>query len=336
MKPTRAASSGAPSYSRKETSMTLATRPAPISINTIDELARISDMFAKSGLFTDAKDAAQAGVKIMAGQSWGIDPFNAMSGIFIIKGKPTISAGLMAAAVKGHPKYDYRVRTRTDQRCAIEYFQGTESLGISEYTMDMAKRAGLTGNDTWRKHPEAMLFARAMSAGVRTFVPDVFTSSVYTPEELGATIDEDGTVIDIPSTPNTTFEATQITYTDTPEAQEAITEIEVALDPAPTPAPVPPPAPPRPPKPTPAPAPAAANNTDAITDKQLQFLGKKIKRYGLSAPSAREFFAYITQRPITNANDLTKREASTVLDWTDDQWQEQLVKFADKLNMVNA
>jgi len=40
-----------------------------------------------------------------------------------------------------------------------------------------------------------MLFARCMSAGVRTFTPDVFTSSVYTPEELGAEVDSEGDVI---------------------------------------------------------------------------------------------------------------------------------------------
>jgi hypothetical protein len=306
--------------------MTLAIRPAPITINNIDELARVSDMFAKSGLFTDAKDAAQAGVKIMAGQSWGIDPFNAMAGIFIIKGKPTISAGLMAAAVKGHPKYDYRVRTRTADQCAIEYYQGNESLGISEYTMDMAKRAGLTGNDTWRKHPEAMLFARAMSAGVRTYVPDVFTSSVYTPDELGAEVDEDGVIID---TPSSTFQTPVEVKVIEPETQHAA-PLQVTVQAA-TPLAAPTTEPVAAPTTEPEPAPAK----DQATDKQVAYIGQVLKRHGLNAKSAREFFTHQLGRPITTARDLTKREASTVLDWSDDQWQNELVKFADKLNMVN-
>jgi hypothetical protein len=308
--------------------MTLATRSAPILINNIDELARVSDMFAKSGLFADARDAAQAGVKIMAGQSWGIDPFNAMSGIFIIKGRPTISAGLMAAAVKGHPKYDYRVRERSDQRCAIEYYQGAESLGISEFTIAMAQRAGLTGNDTWKKHPEAMLFARAMSAGVRTFVPDVFTSSVYTPDELGAVVDEDGTVIDVP------VNATPAVATVQPV--ELVAEVAPVAAPEAPQAPAPEPADTQPAA-QPAEAPAATQKPagNMATDKQVAYIGQIIKRYGLSAKSAREFFTHQLSRPITTARDLTKREASTVLDWSDDQWQDELVKFADKLNMVN-
>ena len=41
-----------------------------------------------------------------------------------------------------------------------------------------------------------MLFARAMSNGVRWFTPDAFNgNAVYTPEELGADIDIEGNVI---------------------------------------------------------------------------------------------------------------------------------------------
>jgi len=164
----------------------LATRTRGVQLANVDDVARVSRMFAESGFFSDAREAAQCGVKIMAGAAWGIDPFTAMVGIHIIGNRPSVSAGLMAAAVKGHPKYDYRVRVRTDLVCRIEFFEGSESLGVSEYTMEMAQRAGLAGSATWKKFPEAMLFARAMSSGVRAFTPDVFQASVYTPEELGA------------------------------------------------------------------------------------------------------------------------------------------------------
>ena len=36
-------------------------------IHSVDDLSRIGKMMAVSGYFTDARDAAQAGVKIMAG-----------------------------------------------------------------------------------------------------------------------------------------------------------------------------------------------------------------------------------------------------------------------------
>ena len=42
-----------------------------------------------------------------------------------------------------------------------------------------------------------MLFARAMSNGVRWYCPDVFAGmAVYTPDEMGADVDGEGNVIE--------------------------------------------------------------------------------------------------------------------------------------------
>jgi hypothetical protein len=50
----------------------------------------------------------------------------------------------------------------------------------------MAERAGLLKNPTWRSYPEAMLFSRALTAGMRTHCPDALGGHpAYTPEELG-------------------------------------------------------------------------------------------------------------------------------------------------------
>jgi hypothetical protein len=46
---------------------------------------------------------------------------------------------------------------------------------------------------SWEKYPSNMLFARAISSGVRIYCPDVFNGNlVYVPEELGAPVNEDG------------------------------------------------------------------------------------------------------------------------------------------------
>ena len=69
-------------------------------IKTSADAISIGETFYKSGMFADIKSAQQAVVKIMAGAEMGISPFQAMSGIHIIQGKPTIGAGLMASRVK--------------------------------------------------------------------------------------------------------------------------------------------------------------------------------------------------------------------------------------------
>jgi hypothetical protein len=132
-------------------------------------------------MFPDIKSAAQAIVKIQAGAELGIAPFAAMSGIHIISGKPTIGAGVMAAMVKASGKYDYRVIEQTDKVCTIDYYQGVERIGTSTFTIEDAKKAGTKNTD---KFPRNMLFARAMSNGVKWYTPDVFAGPVYVPEEM--------------------------------------------------------------------------------------------------------------------------------------------------------
>jgi hypothetical protein len=157
----------------------------------------IGETFFKSGMFSDIKSAQQAVVKIMAGAEMGISPFAAMSGIHIIQGKPTIGAGLMAARVKGFGKYDYKVLEHSDKVCSIEYFQGANSLGVSTFTIEDAKKAGTKNID---RFPKNMLFARAMSNGVKWYTPDIYENPVYVPEEMEqVTEDTTAQVIETPS-----------------------------------------------------------------------------------------------------------------------------------------
>lgn len=159
-------------------------------------------MLYESGFFTDVRSAAQAGVKILAGQERGFTPFVSMTGFHIIQGKPTLSANLIASAVKKSEKYDYRIKTLKDHICEIEFFEDHGSIGVSIFTIDDAKRAGVKN---LQKFPRNMLFARAISNGVRWFCPDTFDTPVYTPEELGAKEDE---VAPIPNDEDTAAETT--------------------------------------------------------------------------------------------------------------------------------
>jgi hypothetical protein len=161
------------------------------------EIMTIAKSFADSNMFPDCKSMAQAAVKIQAGREFGIQPFAAMSGIHIIQGKPTIGAGLMAARVKGFGKYDYKVIEHNDKVCSIEYFQGKESIGVSTFTIEDARKAGTKNLD---KFPKNMLFARAMSNGVKWFTPDIYEMPVYVPEEMAqVTEDVPAQVVETPT-----------------------------------------------------------------------------------------------------------------------------------------
>lgn len=172
----------------------------------LKEIMEIGKTFAESGMFPDISKAAQAMVKIVAGQEIGIQPFAAMNGIHIIKGKTTIGAGIIASRVKGSGKYDYTVNQLDDKACNIDFFEGKKKIGNSTFTIEDAKKA-VTQNI--EKFPRNMLFARAISNGVKWYCPDVFSGPVYVPEEM-ETIDvphtevpPEATVVKVPLNPGT-------------------------------------------------------------------------------------------------------------------------------------
>jgi hypothetical protein len=168
-------------------------------VKTTQDAVSIGETFYKSGMFTDIKSAQQAIVKIIAGQELGIPPFAAMGGIHIIQGRPAIGAGLMASRIKGSGKYDYRVIEQTDKVCSIDFFQGKEKIGNSTFTIEDARKAQTKNMD---KFPKNMLFARAISNGVKWFTPDIYSAAVYVPEEMEGIVTEDtaATVIEQPTT----------------------------------------------------------------------------------------------------------------------------------------
>lgn len=161
----------------------------------------LAQHFAASGYFSDARQMSQAVVKIVAGEELGFGPMTAMAGIHIIEGKPSLSANMLATLVKKHPTYDYKVVQIGDEKAELCFLEDDEEIGRSSFTISQAERAGLVKDKSgWKKFPEAMLFARALTQGVRWFCPDVTAGSpAYTPEELGAEVDERGDVVAEPT-----------------------------------------------------------------------------------------------------------------------------------------
>ena len=187
----------------------------------------VAQAFQASGLFPDSKSEAQAYVKVIAGQELGIGPMAAMAGINVIQGKVTLSANLLAAQVKRHPAYNYRVKDHTNEVCRIEFFENGDPVGVSEFTIQDAKQAGVAGGQNWRKYPKAMLFARALTQGVRWYCPDVTAGSpAYVPEELEPEVVEAEVVSPVVEE----FTGLAKDYEFDPEARRAIWEFVNASD----------------------------------------------------------------------------------------------------------
>lgn len=124
-------------------------------------------------------------VALEQGRALGIAPIQAMNQINVIKGKPALSADLIAALVR---RAGHRLRVEGDDT----YAQATVIRADDpdyvpkpvRWDMERAKRAGLLGNPSWQKYPAAMLRARAISEAARAWANDALYGFIYTPEEL--------------------------------------------------------------------------------------------------------------------------------------------------------
>ena len=125
------------------------------------------------------------GACVATGRALGLADMTALRSIHIIDGKASFSAELMVSLVRkdGHsivgevgPDSAKVTGKRADN-------QDTMSV---EFTLKQAENAGLLGKASWKKYPEAMLWARAVSQLCRMLFADCFAGASYTPEELGA------------------------------------------------------------------------------------------------------------------------------------------------------
>lgn len=150
----------------------------------------VAQIFAESGMFPNAKSAAEVATKLIIGRGLGMNDYDAMAGFHIVQGKVNLAANSMAAAIKRSGKYNYRVTEHSTTVVTIKFFEkwdsSWEEVGESTFTTEDAQRAKLSG-DNWRKYPKAMLFARAMSAGYRMYCPDAFGMAPVYVEQHGET-----------------------------------------------------------------------------------------------------------------------------------------------------
>lgn len=172
------------------------------AVRNLAEAIQLAEIVAKSVAIPDVRNAGQALVKILAGAEMGFGPFASLVDVHIIEGKPAIGAKLMAAAIKRSGVYDYAIRRLDAEACELEFFCRGKNLGTVGYTMEEARRAGVsTKSDgktlkaNWQRHPDDMLFARCVSKGFRRHCPDLCGGvGAYDPDELGQAVDAEYTV----------------------------------------------------------------------------------------------------------------------------------------------
>lgn len=147
----------------------------------VSDIERMAAAVAKSGLF-GVKQPEQAMALMLIAQAEGLHPAIAARDYHIIQGRPALKADAMLARFQqAGGKVEWKDYTDASVSGTFSHPSGG-SITI-QWTLDMATKAGLTKNPTWRQYPRQMLRARCISEGIRTVFPGV-VSGFYTPEEV--------------------------------------------------------------------------------------------------------------------------------------------------------
>lgn len=146
------------------------------------DIERMAGAICKSGLF-GIKQPEQAIALMLIAQAEGIAPVLAARDYHIIQGRPALKADAMLAryqAAGGRVEW----AEMSDVAVAGIFSHAASPRPVTiRWTIEDAKRAGLTGKDNWRAYPRQMLRARVISEGIRATFPGV-TVGTYTVEEV--------------------------------------------------------------------------------------------------------------------------------------------------------
>lgn len=183
-------------------------------------------------------------LRIEYGVAVGIPPVSALTAIHLIDGKPTASAGMISGLLRTAGKL--RLWTEQDPKeadgikRAVATYRRHDDPDFEyrvEWTVERAIAAKLLRRDgdrllavkpgsAWDTYRDGMLKARATSEIGRDAAEDVLLGIHYTPEELGATVNESGDVIEGEVVGSTTF----VNYATPPAAEPATPVVDVTAE----------------------------------------------------------------------------------------------------------
>lgn len=176
---------------------------------------RIARMMYEAGLYNDLKKdgerhltpeeaLARAMVKIELGHTMGIEPFEAMNGIYFVYGRPSLESGIRAAKMKRHG-YDWRFLQHDAKGCRLVLLKDgkyvmkpvldekglpvmeerdghaamKEEPAVISFVEADAQRAGLLEKkgSLYKVWPQIMYFNRCISIAQKTFAPEVLNGA---------------------------------------------------------------------------------------------------------------------------------------------------------------
>jgi hypothetical protein len=187
---------------------------APIVPTTIDEVFRLANGIAKSGLAPKGMSTSeQVSIALMTGLELGLPPMQAIQRIAVVNGRPTLWGDALPALLWARGFKIEEEVSDDGARCTIIRPDGTKITRT--FTEKDARKAGLWGKaGPWTQYPQRMLQMRARGFAARDGAADVL-AGLYLAEEM-----QDAEMKDI-----TPAKPAQAALPDIPDFPDAVDEL---------------------------------------------------------------------------------------------------------------
>ena len=119
---------------------------------------------------------------LLTGKELGFSPMASLRAFHVVKGKVGLNYDAQVGLLKRNG-YEVLWPKTTNEIAEVSICKNDTELIRLPYTIQDAKRAGLTGKDNWKAHPASMLRARAVSNAARAVAGDIFCG-FYSDDEI--------------------------------------------------------------------------------------------------------------------------------------------------------
>lgn len=154
----------------------------------LTEQLRYAQEVSQADILPDAYKGRPSDILVAMGfgQAMGLSPMESLYRINVIKGKPTMSAELIAAQVRkaGHKLRITKDREHLSVTATIIRSDDPDSPFSETRDQQWAQNMGLTGRENYRKQPLTMLTWRAITAVAREACPEALYGVAYSPDEM--------------------------------------------------------------------------------------------------------------------------------------------------------
>lgn len=248
---------------------------------------------------------ANATGAMMLGGAIGLDPLTSLQNIYVVHGRPGMYTKLKVALAQasGHEVWDEVYSAERAVVCGRR--RGSDAVVRIEITMQDAERAGWPSqNANYKKTPADMLWSRAAARVVDRIASDVL-HGIASIEDIETEPAQVAAAVDV-TTPAARATTAAILAAAGQQQDGVDPDVRAAQDFAATD---------RPESTAPAPVERAVL---PITDPQMRMLGAVMAQLGVTGAGVRErrltIASRIVDRPLQSSKELTKDEASTVID----------------------